>query len=200
MSCSSDQNLRCCAVRFIDKDVGRNGLEEKMKTVKPERKNFQRCSECDGVQIPRSGPYRYAITRSWSVVLDNTTHWRCGSCGSEAVDVVAPTRLQCVIASLVIRKKTRLVADEIVFLRRLLDQSSQDMARTLGVTRESVSRWETGKQPIGVVPERLLRVIAALWLPEGEFDFHELAGISEKDNGPLSIRLREKGGVWAIAA
>jgi DNA-binding transcriptional regulator YiaG len=66
------------------------------------------------------------------------------------------------IAEILIGKTARLAGSEIRFLRRCLGLSETDLARRLGVTIETVSRWEHGSSGMRVSAERLLRVIAAM--------------------------------------
>lgn len=51
------------------------------------------------------------------------------------------------------------------FLRKYMGWASADLAHRIGVTPESVSRWENGHEPIGAVPDRTLRLMVALENP-----------------------------------
>jgi transcriptional regulator with XRE-family HTH domain len=48
---------------------------------------------------------------------------------------------------------------EIRFLRKHIGLSAADFAQRMGVARETVSRWETGANPMGAVADRLLRLL-----------------------------------------
>jgi transcriptional regulator with XRE-family HTH domain len=48
---------------------------------------------------------------------------------------------------------------EIRFLRKHIGLSGEDFAQRMGVTRETVSRWETGANQMGAVADRLLRLL-----------------------------------------
>jgi transcriptional regulator with XRE-family HTH domain len=43
---------------------------------------------------------------------------------------------------------------------------AKDLAQTLGVTPQTISHWENGKQPIGEAYDRLLRAIYIASVPE----------------------------------
>jgi transcriptional regulator with XRE-family HTH domain len=45
------------------------------------------------------------------------------------------------------------------FLRKAIEWTAQESAEKLGVRPETISRWESGKEPIGPANEKLLRLI-----------------------------------------
>jgi transcriptional regulator with XRE-family HTH domain len=54
---------------------------------------------------------------------------------------------------------------EIRYLRKHIGLSGGDFAQRMGVARETVSRWETGAQPMGAVADRLLRLLVVTHEP-----------------------------------
>ena len=66
-------------------------------------------------------------------------------------------KLHRTIAMAIVGKKTRLTAEEIRFRRKYLGWSGADFARHMGVTPESISRWENEKErmnPVGRAARR----------------------------------------------
>jgi DNA-binding transcriptional regulator YiaG len=62
-----------------------------------------------------------------------------------------------VLAKAIAKKPHRLTPGEIRFLRKYLGWSGKDFAQFMGVTPETVSRWENGAGRIGETAERFLR-------------------------------------------
>ena len=44
-----------------------------------------------------------------------------------------------------------------------MGQSAQELPDIMGVRRESVTRWETGAEPIGPTSDRLARLVYGVW-------------------------------------
>lgn len=102
----------------------------------------------------------------------------CPSCGENGVVVWRVEALHRAIAAALMKKPGRLDPGEIRFLRSMLDLTGVDLALRMGVTPESVSRWENGKEPIGPVADRLLRLMVAHAERIRDYPLDELAGIA----------------------
>ncbi len=50
--------------------------------------------------------------------------------------------------------------DELRRIRASLGLSKREMARRIGVVPRTITRWETGEHPIGLVYEKLIRLQA----------------------------------------
>ncbi len=62
--------------------------------------------------------------------------------------------------------QTRALAPiEVRFLRKHIGLSTGDFAECMGVSRETVSRWETGNKTMGGQADRLLRLLVATSMP-----------------------------------
>ena len=59
-------------------------------------------------------------------------------------------------------KPTLLVGQEISFLRKAMLLKTTDLARTIGVEPETLSRWENNKARIGIDKDRFLRCLAGM--------------------------------------
>lgn len=83
----------------------------------------------------------------------------CPSCGEEEIAIPNIEGLHRELARLLAGKPSRLTGREVRFLRKVMGWSGRSFALLIGVTPETVSRWENDKEPIGPVAERLLRVL-----------------------------------------
>ncbi len=157
------------------------------------------CLECGGTLQIEERPYRYRFEGGLAVTLENATVLRCTSCGAESVAIHAPARLHRAVAAALVQKPNRLDGPEVAFLRHHLDMTGEALSRHLGVSKTSVSRWETGREPIGQVPDRLLRTLVMLHDWQTRPDLGLLARL-----GPVRkqahIRAKLEGEDWSAAA
>ncbi len=104
---------------------------------------------------------------------------KCRNCG-EASDttITDPEGLICAAAVTRIKVSVKLTGRDIRFLRQALDCTGRELATKLGVTPETVSRWENSREPIGLTSEKLLRLSVGLELsrraPGIDFDEKEV--------------------------
>ena len=133
-----------------------------MGSKKMRKHDTGKCLDCGGMLEIERRPYRYRFEGGLSVTLENATILRCVLCAAESVAIHAPARLHRAVAAAIVRKPSRLTSSEVAFLRHHLDMTGVEMAQHLGVTKTSVSRWETEREPIGQVPDRLLRTLVLL--------------------------------------
>ena len=120
---------------------------------------------------------------------------RCPECGEHEVVIPRIEQLHQAIANAVIAKKARLSAAEVRFLRKHLGWSGADFARHMGVTPETVSRWENGREPIGPVADRLLRLMVVTKAPKREYSIEALAAL-EDGFVPTRVRLSAGSDGW----
>ena len=87
------------------------------------------------------------------------------------------------------------------FLRSILELSGVDLARVLGTSPVSVSRWENGRAPMGVQADKLLRMLVAALPGQNAYSIEELqSAASSKEQAPLRVQLRLKGNAWSAMA
>ncbi len=84
-------------------------------------------------------------------------------------------QLHRAIALAVVSKRPRLTAHEVRFLRKYLGWSGADFAKHMGVTPESVSRWENEREQMSPVADRLLRLMVVTRAPVSEYPLDSLA-------------------------
>jgi putative zinc finger/helix-turn-helix YgiT family protein len=159
------------------------------------------CADCRGRVEHRVENYRLPLVGDWGVTLDHVETTFCASCGGRGVSIDRMAPLLRGIAAAVVRKRARLAPAEVTFLRKHLEYTGARLAKALGVTGPSVSRWESGREPIGPSADRLLRALVVMHDGETErFDPAQFEAI-EEGSAPLRLTLRrDSRGNWAAAA
>lgn len=130
-----------------------------------------KCEECGGpMTTKRDAVIRYDLGGLPHIVLQGVEVRRCENCGKEEVAIPRLAQLHHVIAMYLVKQPRMLAPVEVRFLRKHTGCSTGEFAQIMGVARETVSRWETGGQPMGPVADRLLRVVV-LTHEAGEEDY-----------------------------
>jgi putative transcriptional regulator len=154
------------------------------------------CLVCGAEMKTGRESVRYDACGLPSVTLMGVEVSRCPQCGEYEVAIPQIDDLHKAIAQTVIRKTSRLDAAEIRYLRKYLGWSGVDFATHMGMTPETISRWERGAEPIGPVADRLLRLMVATRDPVSDYPLDTLATIS-KEQPTKAIQLgltRDKEG------
>jgi len=161
-----------------------------------------KCVECGHAMKPTIENHRYEAVAGLAVTLVGMRVNRCPECGEVEVEIPNLEGLHRALADLVIRKRARLGAAEIRFLRKYLGLSGSDFAERIGVDRATVSKWETGGQPMGTTADRLLRLMVAHEKPIEAYPIKTLTEVARDDAAPSRIGLRfaKKEGWTAEAA
>lgn len=156
-----------------------------------------KCTECGGpVVVERDAVRRYDIGGLPHIELHGVEVTRCAKCGIEDIAIPRVGQLHRVLASRLIKQHRMLAPVEIRFLRKHVGMSSADFAQRMGVTRETVSRWETGAGPMGAVADRLLRLLVVTHEPSDSYVVDDL--LRELTDAPapkklLSVAVRNSG-------
>lgn len=149
-----------------------------------------RCLECGApTKTRREKRYRYTECGLTNVIVDGIETTECPRCGETYTGIRAIEQLHRAIAAAVIRKRARLAAEEIKFLRKSLGWSGVDFAKRMGASAETVSRWENGKTPMGPSADRLLRILVARETPVTEYSVDVLAQVTADDKRAKPVRL-----------
>jgi putative zinc finger/helix-turn-helix YgiT family protein len=158
------------------------------------------CPDCgETVRVTRQ-PHRYTVHAKWAITIADAEVRHCDKCGYFEVAIPRPDALHRTIAAAVIRKPTLLSGPEMAFLRSELGMTSKALAKTLGVVKESVSRWENDAMPMSPTIDHLLRTMVALTLDGEKFSVESLATI-EGQSGPIKLVVRvDDKGAWGRAA
>jgi putative zinc finger/helix-turn-helix YgiT family protein len=123
-----------------------------------------RCVRCRQTRVKTTGgAYRYNESGLSDVTLVDVELRSCPDCGERSVVIPRMEGLHRVIARTIAVSQTRLTPERIKFLRKWLGYSSEDFALVMGVTPETVSRWErrAADFPMAPTAERLLRLMVA---------------------------------------
>jgi len=116
-----------------------------------------RCFNCGGNLESRRETRRYG--RGIDVVLVGIEVRHCDVCGEEEVVIPQIKELHNTIARDLVDRPGLLSPGEIRFLRTHMGFSSKDFAKHMGVTPETVSRWENSRNPMKIrkTADRLIR-------------------------------------------
>lgn len=158
------------------------------------------CRLCGGPMRAARKNVRYDAVGLRQVLLRLVEIRRCGWC--DEYELVLPNLddLHRVIAHAIIGKRGRLASAEIRFLRKHLGWSSASLATHLGVTPETMSRWETGAIPMGVTADRLLRLIVAYRDRPTAFSLKMLRVVAWGDATPARVHVDIEDGCWRAYA
>lgn len=85
----------------------------------------------------------------------------CAACGAKETVISRQNELDTVLARLVAERPGHLTGAEVRFLRKVMGWSGRTFAKLIGVTPETVSRWENDHDRIGATADRLLRVLVS---------------------------------------
>lgn len=149
-----------------------------------------KCPDCGAAMKITHRDHEYAECGLPGIVLLGLEFRTCAQCGEEERVMPRLEQLHRVIAEAVAEKPARLTGAEVRFLRKHLGWSGEDVANVMGVRQETVSRWETEKEPMGVVSERLLRLMALRLRPVEDYPNERLAEVAKAAPCPVRLRLR----------
>ena len=157
-----------------------------------------KCFECGSEMVEKRETVRDHALGLPNVVLREVPVRRCPKCREYEVVFPQMARLHKFLAGILIRKNTRLTGHEVRFLRKYLGWSGADLARRIGVTPESVSRWENEHEPIGLVPDRTLRLMVALEKPVDNYHASALEIITADDPKPAALNVAVKDSGYVL--
>ena len=167
-----------------------------------------RCYNCREAPMKvRREAYEYDLAGlPYPVVLLNVSVQRCPKCEEHSVTIPDLEGLHQRLALDIVSVPRSLFREEIRFLRKTMDWTAEEMGRIVGVDIKTISRWENGKQRIGPVAERLLRLIVRGLEPRPvewvRTVFSELAskGPAKKRRKSTPVRFKTTPRGWEKAA
>ncbi|MFP4349463.1 MAG: type II TA system antitoxin MqsA family protein [Desulfococcaceae bacterium] len=107
----------------------------------------------------RKEKHQYTESGLDNIYLDNVEYCRCPTCGEESVHIPSMANLHRLIGFCLIQKRSLLSGKEIRFLRKNLGLKANEIADIMGVDIATVSRWESGKQPMSKPNDRFFRLV-----------------------------------------
>jgi putative zinc finger/helix-turn-helix YgiT family protein len=141
------------------------------------------------------GEHHYAANDGPNVVLRGVKKTKCPGCGEEGISIPRISQLNEALAKALAKKPQRLQPSEIRFLRKYLGWSGKIFDKRLGVTPETVSRWENGARKMGPTAEKLLRLSAIELSPADEYPVPELE--KRRRAEPIKMQLEKE---WSVVA
>jgi putative zinc finger/helix-turn-helix YgiT family protein len=163
-----------------------------------------KCDECGGsVTVEREAVRRYDIGGLPHIELHGVEVTHCTTCGNETIAIPRIGQLHRAIAQAFVTQRRMLAHPEIRFLRKHIGLSGNDFAAVMGVARETVSRWETGSQPMGAVADRLLRMLVVNHDPTKSYAADDMLRALSDEPAPSKLASvpmwndRDRG--WAVS-
>src|SRR5439155_2513167 len=89
---------------------------------------------------------------------------------------------------------------QVRFLRKSLGWSGCEFAKHMGVTDETVSRWENNAAPIGPQADRLLRLMVAQGRLTTSYPTERLSQINPKKATPARLEIEARDDQWELVA
>ena len=143
--------------------------------------------------------HRYKECGLDNIVIVNMKKHVCSNCDEEYLRIPNTDTLHRAIAEHIANDFGRLNNKEFRFLREYLGFSGAFFAKLIGVTRESVSRWENGKAVIPRHMELLIRMLALHCQPDRNYNLHDqiLKGEKKLDSFRLKLEFNKNKG-WEV--
>jgi putative transcriptional regulator len=94
------------------------------------------------------------------VVLSGVEIIRCPHCKVEMPILRGVNRIMRTIAQALVNKPYRLSGAEVRFLRKHVGMTQEQFSQLIHVDKTTLSKWETGDDPVGIHSDLLIRAIA----------------------------------------
>lgn len=132
-----------------------------------------------------------------NVTLRGVDSHKCHQCGEEYLGFGDQEQLHSLIAKALTLKKGILTGKELRFLRTFLGLSGAMFAARVGVSKETVSRFENDKQPLSKTFDVLVKSLVANKLPDRDYDFHD-SWLNQQSRDIKRIELNAKKDGWHL--
>ncbi len=116
-----------------------------------------KCDNCSNKMVSKIESYHYTESGLDNVYIE-TDVYRCKKCKEIIADIPAMDELNDIVGIAIVNKNTILTGKEIKFLRKQMLLKANELAAILGVTKQTVSRWENDKEKISKYTDRLIRM------------------------------------------
>jgi len=118
-----------------------------------------KCIECGTRAESQQEDRELTLGLPYPVVVKDAPVHVCPACGARYHGLRTPTAIMETLAHWIARRPGRLHGTEVRFLRNALAWSQEQLGRRLGVTVETISRWENSRSPVGYQSELALRFL-----------------------------------------
>lgn len=150
-------------------------------------------------------PYHYVGSGLGNVYLVGITYHVCKNCGGAAADIPALPELLTAIARALVKKDSGLTGEELRFLRKRLKLSGIEFSSMIGISAETLSRFENGRCAIQPNIDKLVRLIYASIARDRLVNLEAIAKWSAElrtiSGGERIIATRDANDQWiAVAA
>ncbi len=156
------------------------------------------CADCGSRMRTQKENYRYDECGLRYVTLLGVEISRCPACGNYEISIPHIEELHRLIARVLIEKMTRLTGAEVRFLRKSLGWSGSAFAKRMGVTEETVSRWENDAAPIGSQADRLLRLMVAQGRLTMSYPTENLVKINPRKATATRVEVQSSDEQWRL--
>ncbi len=121
-------------------------------------------------QCPNCGAEAQSVRGNWPLddwgvkgaVLMGIEIIRCKQCQNDMPIIRGANRIMHTLAEAIVRKPYRLAGDEVRFLRKYIGATQDGFARLVHVDKTTISKWETGDDPVGIHSDLLIRLLTVL--------------------------------------
>ena len=158
------------------------------------------CLQCGGEMVSSREDIEYGDSGIPDVTLLDIVVDRCSECGASELVIPRIEELHRTIAFAVVLHKAKLGGIEVRFLRKYLGYSSKNFAETVGVTPETVSRWEHDKETISVPIDHLIRLMVLRQAPIDAYPTSKLAEVAKEPPRTPKIHARSVNNAWEARA
>lgn len=158
-----------------------------------------KCIMCDNPKDLKERPttIKYKQSGLDNITLQGVHGAKCDRCGEEYYNFGDLEKLNAKIADVLILKKGRLNGKELRFLRTYLGYSGTLFAQLTGYKKETISRFENGKEKINLTLDRLVRSLVTNKLPDRNYEIHD-QWLENEEKSYNRIVLGAKANDWQI--
>ena len=162
----------------------------------------KKCPTCGAELVTKREDYLYDES-GLPIMLVGIDVRHCSTCKTVAPLIPNIEGLHRSIARIIIEQKAALSGAEIRFLRTYLGFRATDFASIMGVTKETVSRWENDAIRMGSVADRALRLLVQTRNPVSDYAPEALDALLRnigEETAAFKLRIERRGGGWAASA
>lgn len=147
-----------------------------------------RCQNCDGLTEEKIGRYHYTECGLDNVWLLKCRMRVCPKCSSEYPELPDADVTAKAVAKVIMSSHFKLDGDSVLFLRKLMMLTAEQLAALLGSNRVAISRWENDKHEMSALYDFRLRLIAV----ERLFPVDEQVLLNQEINRVIRVAYRDE--------